>query len=290
MSNARSRAYVFTLNNYTNDELQQLLGRARADVSSTGPGLRFIVVGYEKGTRGTPHLQGYVEFWAGKTHSAAKRYISNRAHVERRRGTSEQAYRYCAKDGNFTTIGTRTLQPNERASRGGDAERERWELARDAAKQGRFDDIPADIFIRAYSSIRAIHRDYLPDVPDATEVCGVWIWGPPGVGKSRYARQQYPGSYTKLCNKWWDGYGSQSTVIMDDVGLSHECLGYHLKIWTDRYSFIAEVKGGAIRARPRTFVITSNYAIESIFGKDPEIARAIRRRCKVIHMDTFPPQ
>lgn len=139
-------------------------------------------------------------------------------------------------------------------------------------------------FVQNYRVLRAIQKDFLAPVDDEAGCTGVWFWGAPGTGKSHAARAEYPGAYLKMCNKWWDGYQGEDSVIIDDLDAHHNVLCHHLKIWSDRYAFLAEVKGGARKIRPKKIVVTSQFSIEEVFaGRDPSDILAIRRRFEVRH-------
>nr|WPR18786.1 MAG: hypothetical protein [Chemarfal virus 114] len=266
---SKSYRWCLTLNNFTEVEYQ---GLKACDC-------KYLVLGKEVGESGTPHIQGFIIF-AGQQRLSAVRKISARAHWEVTKGTARQASDYCKKDGDFLEVG---VCPDTAAVAGGAAESSRWEESRKRAREGKLDDIPADIYIKYYRTLKEIAKDNMPKVPDAEGVTGVWIYGGPGVGKSRKAREDYPGAYLKMQNKWWDGYQGEEYVILDDFDSKE--LGHHLKIWCDRYSFVAETKGGAICIRPKVFVITSNYSIDDPkFDWDEEMRTAIKRRFKVVHM------
>lgn len=97
------------------------------------------------------------------------------------------------------------------------------------------------------------------------ETKGIWYVGKSGCGKSSTARREFPDSYMKLANKWWDGYKGQKTVILDDLDKSHEKLAYHLKIWGDHYGCTLEIKGGAVASNFEKIIVTSQYYPDDIF-------------------------
>ena len=110
-----------------------------------------------------------------------------------------------------------------------------------------------------------------------------WIWGPPGIGKSQWASNLMPvqHQYKKAVNKWWDGYNLvvHKIVILEDFPTNGQMFAQHLKIWSDRYFFMAECKGSSMVVEPGRFflIITSNFPIMACFD-NPEDVRAISRR------------
>ena len=105
-----------------------------------------------------------------------------------------------------------------------------------------------------------------------------FIFGAPGTGKTSLAldfarlvadNDNVFAFYKKGPNKWWDGYHGQKTVVMDEADPeSWADLESLLKVWGDRYSFVAEVKGGSRKILPEWFIVTSNYTLEELTRND----------------------
>jgi len=274
MPSPRSRAWCFTLNNYEDADCGRIAALA----------CRYVIIGKEvaPGT-GTPHLQGYIYFENARSLGGVRRLLPG-CHLSVARGTPDQNRVYCSKEGDFVEMGVLPADPTAQ----GDGEVDRWDAAYESAKRGALDEIPTDMLVRYYSTWKRIVQDYMPRVPNLTDVCGIWIYGSSGAGKSRSVGQRFPLAFEKPRTKWWDGYQGESVVVCDDVDKYNVSLGGDFKDWADYKTFIGEFKGGSRRIRPRLFIVTSQYRIGEIWS-DPQTQEALGRRFilveKVIGVD-----
>lgn len=265
---SNAKCWCFTLNNP--------LPSATIDEDLTD----YQVIGNEVGKEGTPHLQGYVIFKKPYYLTGVKKLLQ-KAHWEVAKGTPEQNRTYCTKDGNFVEKGD---LPSPRTAAASKKRKADYDLAIQKAKEQKLYDIDSGLLIRHMSSLKQVARDHPAQLPDNDYLCGLWIYGPPGSGKSSGARWMFPKAYPKMCNKWWDGYLNEPYVIIEDFDVTHKVLGHHLKIWADHYPFTAEVKCHSMRIRPKVICITSNYSIEEIFTEDTTLQAAILRRYEQIYL------
>lgn len=269
--NGQSQYWCFTINNYTEREVGKL-----RDLG--GGGCSYLVFGYELSESGTPHLQGYVEFGQRKRGSAVKRLLGERCHIERRMGQSSQAADYCKKDGRFEEFGTISVPVQGRRS---DLS-ELGEMVRAGASEvDLFEASPAQFIIhrRGLAALRGL---FCPP-RDRSSLQVFVLWGPPGVGKSRFVRKRRPlvWSVPSMDLKWFDGYEQQESVIIDDYdGRDVSCRDF-LR-YVDIYAVQAPVKGGFIGWNPTEIWITSNMDPRS-WHPDNEGA-VMRRLTKVMHV------
>lgn len=229
----------------------------------------YLIIGKEVGESGTPHLQGFVTFKEHQRLSAVKK-LHPTAHWEIAKGTSQQAAEYCKKDGDYEEFGQVPRQ----------GKRTDLDAAAAMIKEGeslkRVAEEHPTVMIKYHKGISAL-KSILSDSRETDDVRGIWLFGPPGSGKSHLARSLGE-VFIKPQNKWWDGYANEEIVLIDDFDKGGKCLGHYLKLWADRYKTTGEIKGATVSLNHRWLVITSNYEPSEIFDDDPIMLAAIERR------------
>jgi len=185
------------------------------------------------------------------TFNQAKAHFPNSAHIEPT--ISAAANDYCSKS--TTAVANTQFELGKLPVNRG--KRTDWDRVYQDATTGNFDEIPKDIVIRHYSSLKRIRVDNSTP-PTRPEINVTVYWGASGTGKTRRAWFEAGDNvYIKNPNtKWWDGYKGQSTVIIDEftgrIDLSY------LLTWFDRYPCNVEVKGYSTPLLAINFFVTSN--------------------------------
>jgi len=268
---AKTRNFVFTLNNYLEEDVHYFLSYE----------CKYVCFGKEiSPTTGTPHLQGYICFQHARSLAGVKQ-VHPRAHWQAAKGLPSQCKAYSQKDGDFHEAGTIPVDP---ASKGA-GEKRRWQDAYEAVSEGRYDDVPKDILCLNLKSIEyavARVKQASAKLQKLDDLDNEWRWGDPKSGKSEGARNENPDHYIKLPrSKWFDGYNYEPVIIIEDMDPESAKTAQFLKTLADVYVCPVEVKGGKLDIRPKRIIVTSNYHPSDIFtGIDLE---AIMRRFKIMH-------
>jgi len=218
----RIRSYCFTLNNYTDEEIELI---KNGDYS-------YLVFGKEIGESGTPHLQGFVRFENAKTMSAIHKLKGWKRTALQVSESPLSAIDYCKKGSQShdewkkdNVSGINYGKDAEVFETGVFSQGKRADLDSlyDEVKGGSSVDDVAWANPGGYNMCFKV-LEKLEDIRlrktlrnEMTE--GIWIYGKTGTGKSDFAFLQYDvnKSYSYPYDKnWWDGYKQQENVIIDE--------------------------------------------------------------------------
>lgn len=268
---SRYRNICFTLNNYTEEEY---------NVITTHEWFTYIVVGREVGEAGTPHLQGYAEL-NGQKSLRQLQALNQRWHIERRRGTPQQASDYCKKDGDFFESG-------------------------EMRQSGRRNDLTAirtmiankEPYIEIINSCNNYQQTKMADLLlglqpishnfEPREVH--YFYGPTGTGKTRTAMEACPAEDTwhaNITSSWFDGYWGQGHVIIDEFRAKNWPYDLMLRI-LDGYDLRLPKKGGFVIWQPRIIYITAPLSPERIYAGQLEYHGSVEQLLRrITHLRNF---
>ena len=246
----------------------------------------------------TPHIHIAIAFNGRRRFSTIKKLFP-RADIRMMRGTPQDCVTYMTKENQELLFekGERPILQNGR-KKGNETNKKKWEEAYELAKQGRFDEIPKDLYVCHDRAFHRIYEENLRDIPmddfndDDLKDHFLWLYGPTGTGKSYWARKIArmldPDSklYLKECNKWWNGYKCNWVTLIEETDpdvCTH--LARFFKKWCDKYETAGEVKNGNLDCfRPHYIIVTSNYTIEECFP-NPNDYGPLKRRFTEIYLD-----
>lgn len=285
----RARAWCFTLNTPTDDEIESLTRIATGDDD-------YIIYQRERGANGTVHIQGYIHFANARTFGRIKRMIP-RAHIEVARGSPTKNKDYCSKT-DTRIIGEHALLV-ERGTLPKPGARMDIDAILTAVKEGVKDEAlwneyPSTM-LRYHKSIAAFRLTISKHRTFQTKI--ITIWGVTGAGKSHEADRllkEVEDDYGVLiCQEgksmWADGAADHDAVLIEDFEGN---IYYRAMLaMLDKWRCTMPVKGGSTKWAPKLIVITSNLAPKFWYSQDAEwdVKSPIKRRLtengnKVIHM------
>jgi len=249
------------------------------DLIQKDPDFRFMAYGDEVcPTTNREHKQAYV-VWKRKITPATVRKKGITCFFEMMKGNLLQNEMYCSKEGSYHKIGDEPMDQKEKGKKGAEYWEEQVELAKEDPDlcDPKLQITHGKNLDRIFDKAQAKRK-----VETLDNVCGVWIYGQAGSGKTTAARTTYPDAYIKDLTKWWDEYKGEDVVIMDDMDPFHKDLSKYLKDWADKWPFRAEMKGSSRKIRPKKFIVTSQYHYNEIFT-DKETLEALDRRYTVVN-------
>jgi len=282
---SRMRHFVFTWNNPTITATD-----FAAHLASV---TRYYCFQLEQGEEnGTLHFQGYLEFDAQKTFSAAHKALKYPLWLRMRRGTREEARDYAQKEDTRIAgpwIGGRWVEEQTSFGR-----QTRDQIAADIVvrmKAGtRFStlvDLYPSYVISNFTHLSFLYQQYPPPIEKP------WVsllMGPTGTGKTNFVYQfaiSQGLSVGKVHLPWFNGYIDQDILLIDDFN-KKICLEDLLAV-LDRYPQLLNVKNGFFWRRAKEIVITSNIHPKHWYDYEhrEENYRALVRRIDVVFQFSY---
>ena len=263
----------FTINNYTDDDIDNI---------SLLP-TNYYVFGIEVGETGTPHLQGYFELSRRMRFTAIKKILP-RAHLEKRKGTNEQAITYCKKDGKFTEQGRQ--KKNTGQGKRTDIEH-MYAMVKEGKSNYEIQEAHIGPMFRYAKAVETVRNNFLARPQAFCKPTVIVYWGRAGSGKTSRVLREHPDCYIIDPDEqlWWDGYNGEAVILFDDF---YGGVKYHkLLRMLDGNRMRLPVKGGHTYKRWTTVYFTSNQEPKEWYKQG--MTDALQRRLTLVEEILYEP-
>lgn len=231
-------------------------------------------------TSGKEHLQGFIIFNSNKSLKGLKKELFPWSpHLERSYAGAVVNIKYCEKDGNVW------LEDGDRPR--GQGLRVDLKTIKSRIEAGNTISELIDWgMINSLQQIQLAERLNKYVKIKRTKPVVIWIYGETGSGKTRYVHKNFSDVYVAMNNKWWDGYQSQSCILIDDLRVEDYPFNYLLRL-LDAYPLQLETKGSTVQLRNKVFFVTCPVTPIGLFGttySGEDIGQLIRRIDEIIHV------
>lgn len=210
--------------------------------------------------------------------------------MERMKGTPQEAFEYCRKDGDFYETGIEHL-PKQGKRNDLSSTVQALRNGQDLLQIAETDSGCMSI-VKYHRGLQTLQTILLNSSPLRNKTC-IWLYGPTGSGKTKSAvdfanqiNEKYWISGRDL--QWFDGYCGQRVVIFDDFRWNHTSFSFFLRL-LDRYELSVPIKGGFTRWNPAFIFITTPKTVIETFdydNRESEDLKQVERR--IHHSIQFP--
>lgn len=295
-----SRAWCWTLNNYSEEEETTLL-RLLEELSQ---GIKYMCFGQEEGAEGTPHLQGFTRFTRPHRLGAVKRILGRRLHLEKAHGTDSQNRAYCSKTRDEDEHPNDVFHENGTMSNPG--ARTDLDAARARITEGATDLQIAEEFFplwaryrQSFSAFRALLN---PTISRAVyqinsfpmdwqtlndfnfNKCMI-LWGLPGIGKTHLALSILGDSLVVSHIDELSKFDPtiHKGIIFDDMDFNHIPVSAQIHITDIEFDRAIHIRYGLANIPKNTKkIFTTNIDQGAIFNLDPTLG--VKRRVSIHHL------
>lgn len=287
MPRSTFRRFLFTLNNYTDEHLDEIQ-KFGGSVLTT-----YVCYGLETASTGTPHVQGYFSLKTPIRMVGLKRKFQEEfpfmAHCRFEEAVADRKANkhYCFKTRAQDAVPNEIIWESEEPRPGTRTDLQRaCETLQTQGIRSTAEEYP-HLYVRYHAGFQALQTQLQDHRDDLVKPKVWWWWGETGTHKTRtafgFARKHeltiWKSSQTL---QWWPGYSQQKICLIDDFRA--DFVKFHcLLTILDRYAEYVEIKGGHVKLNSEIYIVTSCHPPWSVYNTREDVGQLLRRIDQIVH-------